>query len=97
MDEYGAPHVVVGPPDLVRRRSLVYAVVVPGREDPSSVAARLRRAFAKVAPPEYRHVVEALTVDEIRAHLPGPSEVREVKRGVGGQEGAGGGGESAKG
>lgn len=83
-DEY--PVVVIGPVDLVRKRSIVYAVLIPGDEDPSKLATRLRRVFIKKAGEEYGWLVEALKVDEIRARIPGRSRAVHVGRGAGEEE-----------
>ncbi len=81
-EEEGAPLVIVGPPDLVERRSLVYAILVPGDEDPSKLAARLRRVFAgKVADDEKKGLIEALQVEELARRIPGRSRAIKVARG----------------
>lgn len=79
--EDGAPVVIVGPADLVHRRSLVYAVLVPGDEDPSKLAQRLKRLLANKAAEEYRPIIEALRHDEIREKLPGRSRIVYIGRG----------------
>ncbi|HIQ24008.1 MAG TPA: fibronectin-binding domain-containing protein [Pyrodictium delaneyi] len=76
-----APVVIVGPADLVRRRSLVYAVLVPGDEDPSKLAQRLKKLFVNKAAEEYRPIIEALRHDEIRERLPGRSRMVYIGRG----------------
>lgn len=79
--ENEAPLLIVGPEDLVKRRSLVYAVLVPGDEDPSKLASRLRRLFASKAPEEARGYMEALGVEEIRLRIPGRSRAIRIARG----------------
>ncbi len=79
-EENGAPVVIVGPPDLVARRSIVYAVLVPGDEDPSKLAARLRRLFRAKAG-EKAPLVEAVKSEEIRLRIPGRARAIYVGRG----------------
>jgi predicted ribosome quality control (RQC) complex YloA/Tae2 family protein len=77
------PLVVVGPDELVRRRSIAYAVLVPGDEDPSKLALRLKRTLPAKAPPELKPYVEAVTVEELRLRIPGRSKVIYLGRGEG--------------
>lgn len=80
-EEDEAPLVIVGPRELVRRRSLVYAVLVPGDEEPSRLAKRLQRLFASRLGGEKEYLAKSLDVNEIIRRLPGPSRVVEVGRG----------------
>ncbi len=79
--ENDAPIVIVGPPDLVKRRALVYAVLVPGDEDPSRLAKRLRRLLAAKASEESKPIIDAVKVEDIRLRLPGRARVIHVGRG----------------
>jgi hypothetical protein len=81
IDEEGAPVVIVGPPELVKRRRVVYTVLVPGDEDPSRLAKRLRRILASKAGDEYRPLIEAVGVEDLRLRIPGRSRVIHVGRG----------------
>jgi predicted ribosome quality control (RQC) complex YloA/Tae2 family protein len=83
LDEDEAPHVVVGAPDLVKQWSIIYAVLVPGRGDPSAVAAKLKREFLRRVEEDRRPLVEAVAVDELRMHIPGASDIVAVVRGLG--------------
>ncbi len=97
VSEEAGPRIIIGPPELVAKRSIVYAVLTPGREDPSSIASRLKKMFVKLVPDDVKPVVEALSVDEIRMHVPGPSELKRVGKGLGNRrEGVRGGGEEAE-
>ncbi len=78
VDENESPIVIVGPLDLVKRRSIVYAVLVPGRMDPSSLASKLKREFAKRVPQQLKPLIDAVSVEELRQRIPGPSEAIEV-------------------
>jgi len=78
-EEY--PVVIVGPEDLVRRRSASYAVLVPGDEDPSRLAKRLRRLLASKAGTEHKPIIESLRVEDILPRIPGKSRVIHVGRG----------------
>ncbi len=79
--EDGSPLVIVGPPELVKKRSLVYAVLAPGDEDPSRLAARLKKLLRGKLPEEQRPLADALSAEEIRLRLPGRSRVLRVARG----------------
>ncbi len=79
--EEGKPVVIVGPDYLVRRRSVVYAVLVPGDEDPSQLAKRLRRLFIEKVSGEIKPIIEAVGVEEIRSRIPGRARIIYVGRG----------------
>jgi len=76
-----APVIIVGPPELVKRRAVVYAVLVPGDEDPSRLAKRLRRLMAVRAGEEHRPLIEALKVEDFRLRVPGRARVIHIGRG----------------
>lgn len=76
-----APVIIMGPVELVRRRSIVYAILVPGDEDPTKLAQRMKKLFADKAVEEYRPIIEALRHDEIRERLPGRSRIVYIGRG----------------
>ncbi len=78
-EEY--PVIIVGPPKLVKKRSIVYAVLVPGDEDPSKLAVRLRKVFIQKSGEDYSGLIEALDVNEVRTRIPGRSRVIHVGRG----------------
>ncbi len=80
-EEDEAPLIIVGPRELVRRRSLVYAVLVPGDEEPSKLAKRLQRLFASKLGKEKEYLAKSLDVNEIIRRIPGPSRVVEIGRG----------------
>jgi predicted ribosome quality control (RQC) complex YloA/Tae2 family protein len=79
--EDGKPIVIVGPDYLVKRRSVVYAVLVPGDEDPSQIAKKLRKLLAEKAGKELRPIIEAVTVEELRMRIPGRARIIYVGRG----------------
>ena len=76
-----APLVIAGPEELVRKRSVVYAVLVPGDEDPSRLAQRIRRVFRNKVEEKYRAVLDALKAEEIRLRIPGKARVIRFGRG----------------
>ncbi|AEM39571.1 protein of unknown function DUF814 [Pyrolobus fumarii 1A] len=79
-EENDAPVVIVGPRELVRRRSLVYALLAPGDEEPSKLAKRLVRLFSsKLGDKAY--LAKSLDVNELLRRIPGPSRVLEIARG----------------
>jgi len=81
-DDEGAPLVIVGPQHLVEKRSIVYAVLAPGDEDPSKLAKRLHRLMKqRLGDAEERLLVEALNPEELRARIPGRSRILLVRRG----------------
>ncbi len=80
-DDGGAPLVIVGPRHIVERRSIVYALLAPGDEDPSRLAKRLHRLLRQRAGEEGRLLVDAVGVEELRERIPGRSRVLMVARG----------------
>lgn len=76
------PIVIVGPDYLVRKRSHVYAVLVPGDEDPSKVAKRLRSLFISKVDESVRDIIASISVEEIRLRLPGRSRILAIARGT---------------
>jgi len=74
--------VVVGSPtriegDYRSGRLVGFVVLVPGDEDPSRVAKRIRRVLEKRLE-SLRHCVEAMSVDEIAKRIPGCSRVVRI-------------------
>jgi predicted ribosome quality control (RQC) complex YloA/Tae2 family protein len=78
-DDY--PVVIIGPEHLVKRRSLVYAVLIPGDEDPSLLAKSLKKRFYKNASDEHRELISALSVEDIRERIPGRSRLLSIAKG----------------
>ncbi len=78
--EENSPIIIVGPKDLVSRRSLVYALLAPGSTPTRDLAERIRRGWARLLD-ERSWLVEALKVEEVQERLPGPSTLLEVERG----------------
>jgi len=76
------PIVIVGPDYLVRKRSHIYAVLVPGDEDPSKVAKRLRSLFISKVDENIRDIVAGISVEELRLRLPGRSRILAIARGA---------------
>ena len=79
--ENEAPIVIVGPEELVRRRSVVYAVLIPGDEDPSLLAKRIKRLTHSRAADSYAEIISALSVEDIREKIPGRSRLLGLQRG----------------
>ncbi len=74
-----SPRIIVSPPDKIPSKTGYYAILVPGDQDPSKTAKKLREHWVKKAPKEEKPIIEALTVDDIRERLPGRSRVLVVK------------------
>ncbi len=80
----GLPRVIVGPPDLVKKRSIVYAIVVPGDESRGDAAERIKKAFIKkVEEPYLRGMMKAIEKEELAQRLPGKVKVVRIGRGEG--------------
>ncbi len=76
-----APIVIVGPEHLVRKRALYYAILIPGEIDPSKIASRLRSVFRKMAIEDHKAYIEALSNEELRMRIPGPSRILTIRKG----------------
>ncbi len=76
-----APMVIVGPRELVKRRSLVYVLLAPGDEEQSKLAKRILRLWRQKLPEGREYLADSLPVDEVLRRLPGPSRILEVGRG----------------
>ena len=75
----GFPRVIVGPQELVERRSIAYAVLVPGDVEKRKVAQKLKRLWAnKLEDPELKGLIEGLKEEEIMERIPGKSKVIKV-------------------
>ena len=75
----GFPRVIVGPQELVERKSIAYAVLVPGDTEKRKVAQKLKRLWAnKLEDPELRGFIEGLREEEIMERIPGKSKVIKV-------------------
>ena len=78
----GSPRIIVGPPDLVSKRSLVYAILAPGDEEKRKVAERLKKLWLnKLKEPELQGLVEGIKEDEILQRIPGKSTILKVSLG----------------
>ncbi len=79
--EDNAPIIVVGPLELVKRRTIVYALIVPGELDKGRAAKALKKEFLKRVSEEYKPLIDVLRVEEIIERLPGPTRILGVFRG----------------
>lgn len=73
------PRIITGPPKLVEQHARYYAILVPGDQDPSKMAKRLREYWVKKAPEEEKPIIEALTVEDIRERIPGKSRIIKLR------------------
>jgi len=75
----GLPRIIVGPQELVERRSVAYAVLVPGDTEKRKVAQKLKKLWAsKVEDPELRGLIEGIREEEILERVPGKSKIVRV-------------------
>lgn len=79
--EEDSPLIIVGPQELVKRRSAVYAVLAPGDEDADHVAKRLKKIFLKLIDRERSTLIDVVKIDEIRERIPGASRILSAERG----------------
>ncbi len=78
----GLPRIIVGPPDLVKKRAIVYAIVIPGDESKGEAAEKIKKAFIKkIEDPYLRGMIKAIEKDEIAQRLPGKVRIVRVERG----------------
>ncbi len=76
-----SPVIIVGPEELVRRRSIVYAVLVPGDEEPGGVARLLKKLFLRRIEPRDKPLIDAIKVDHLSERIPGKSRIVLVNKG----------------
>ena len=76
-----SPIVIVGPEHLVKRRSLSYALIIPGNEDATKIAKKLKKILAKKAGSGNDVYVEAISLEEFTKRIPGPSRIIRASRG----------------
>ncbi len=75
----GFPRVVVGPPELVERRAIAYAILAPGDLEKRKVAQRLKKVWInKLEDPELKGLVEGIPEDELLLRIPGRSRILKV-------------------
>ncbi len=76
---YGAyQRIISGPAELVAKRSLVYAILLPGDKRPVDVSRVLHNLFRKRLEPQYLVGIER---EEIEYRVPGPSRITGIDRG----------------
>ena len=79
----GVPRIIVGPPDLVAKRSIVYAILAPGDTDKRRIAERLKKLWiSKLKEPELQGLIEGIKEDEILQRVPGKATILKVSRGA---------------
>ena len=76
-----SPIIIVGPEDFVKHRSLSYALIVPGDEDATKVAKKLKKALAKKAGSSNEVYIDAIPIEELVKRIPGPSRIVKVGKG----------------
>ncbi|ALU12489.1 hypothetical protein EYM_04410 [Ignicoccus islandicus DSM 13165] len=78
----GSPRVIVGPPDLIKERSVVYAILVPGDEEKRKIAERLKKVWtSKIEDPQIRGLIEGIDINEIVQRIPGKANVIKIGKG----------------
>lgn len=63
--------VIVGPEELVKERSIVYAIIVPGETDPSETAAKIIKKFNEMI----QDIPILITDKEVLERIPGRSRI----------------------
>lgn len=75
----GTPRLITGPLNLIEKRTQYFAVLIPGDQDPSKIAKKLKEYWVKKAVEEEKPIIETLTIDDIRERIPGRSRVIKLK------------------
>ncbi len=81
IDDEGIPIVIVGPEELVKKRSFVYAILVPGEGKVEEVATHIKEKFLEASSNEIKHLILALPLEELKDKIPGRSRILFVRRG----------------
>jgi len=78
-DVYGFyERVIVGPEDLVMKRSLVYAVIVSGSREAKTVAKKMIDEFKKAV----TNIPISIDAREIEERIPGKSDIIKINKGL---------------
>ena len=81
LDEENIPIIIVGPERLVKNRSFVYAVLIPGDTRISELVDELKKKLVRISPNEIRHLIAAIPLKDIEERIPGRSRILYVRRG----------------
>jgi len=74
--------IIVGPPEIVKERSIVYAILAPGDEEPASLAKKLKKTFTKKFDNNIQILLDSLSIDELRSRIPGSSRIIKIDKGA---------------
>ncbi len=84
LDEEGAPLVVAGSEEVVRRYSLAYAILAPGDTSVAEAPGLIKRVLAERAPgEEAKAAVMGVPEEEVEQRLPGRVRVLRASKGEG--------------
>jgi len=73
------PRVIVGPPELVEKRSVVYAILAPGDLEKKKVVEKLKKVWTnKVSEPELKGLIEGLKEEELLQRIPGKARALKI-------------------
>ncbi len=81
LDEEGIPIILVGPEDLIKQRSLAYAILIPGNEKVSEIAKVLKEKLARVVSDEVKHLILSIQLKELEERLPGRARILYIRKG----------------
>ncbi len=68
--------IVIGPKDVVAKKSIAYMVITPGDVDPSSIAKQFLESISRY--PHLKILSRAISVTEIVREVPGKAQIQEV-------------------
>jgi hypothetical protein len=76
---------VCGPSDAIKKRALIYSILMPGGNDPMNVAKKIKAEFVKIAGTNHNGLldfIKSIIVDDIiRTIPPGQSKISFTERG----------------
>lgn len=75
----GTPRLIAGPLNLIEKHTRYFAVLIPGDQDPSKIAKKLKEYWIRKAVEEEKPIIETLTIDDIRERIPGKSRVIKLR------------------
>jgi hypothetical protein len=75
------PRIIVGTPENIAKKTIVYATLIPGDNDPSKTAHKLKKLLSSKLPEELQGIIDAIGINEIIQRIPGKSRIIEALRG----------------
>jgi hypothetical protein len=77
---------VCGPADAIKKRSLIYSIIIPSGTDPMNIAKKIKSEFVKASADdiELAGFIKSISVDEFIRTIPyGRSKISLTERGEG--------------